>query len=113
MRLHEFPPDIAACIEHCRHCQSLCLGMATGHCLEPGSRHLRHEHLRIMLICARICGLVADVMSSGVPLHRQICAACADTCGACITSCRDFDDMEEYLEAFERCKECCEAMISK
>lgn len=113
MRQHEFPSDIAACVEHCRDCQSICLSMATGHFVEPGSRHPRHEHLRIMLICARTCGLAADVMATGVPLHQQICAACADICDACITSCRDFDGMEDCIEACERCKECCEAVISK
>jgi len=104
--------ELMACIQACRHCQLICLSMATGHCLEKGGRHVEPEHLRTMLVCARICGTAADVMTTGSTLHRQMCEVCADTCDACIASCRDLDEMEECIEACERCKDSCEAMTS-
>ena len=107
------PSNVVSCIDQCRQCQLVCLNQVTGHCLEKGGRHTEPEHVRTMLVCAWVCGLAADVMSTNSTLHRQICAVCADICDACITSCRDLDDMDECIQACERCKDSCEAMTSK
>lgn len=101
-----------ACIALCRHCEFVCLNMATGHCLEKGGRHVEPEHLRTMLVCTRVCALAAEVLSTGSGLHRQVCAVCADVCDACMSSCRDLDEMEECIDACKRCKDACEAMTS-
>ena len=103
-------PRMTACIEHCRQCELVCLSMATGHCLEKGGRHVEPEHLRTMLVCARVCSTAAEVMITGSSLHARTCAVCAEICDACIASCRQLDDMEECIEACTRCKESCEAM---
>ncbi|MCK0512602.1 four-helix bundle copper-binding protein [Aromatoleum buckelii] len=105
-------PEMLACIELCRRCQMVCLSMATGHCLEKGGRHVEPEHLRTMIVCAEICQTAANVMATNSTLHRQVCAVCADICDACISSCRDLDEMEECIFACERCKNSCEAMTS-
>lgn len=110
MNKHPLSPEIAACIEQCDQCYRICLAMATGHCLEKGGHHIDPEHLRTMLVCAEICRSAAYVMISGSSLHRQVCAVCADICDACITSCRELDDMEACIHACERCKNSCEAM---
>ena len=104
--------ETTVCIEHCRHCELVCLNMATGHCLEKGGRHVEPEHLRTMLVCARVCGTAAEVLSTGSSLHRRICAVCADICDACAASCRDLDDMEDCLDACRQCRESCEAMTA-
>jgi hypothetical protein len=109
---HGLSAETMACIEQCRFCELVCLGMATGHCLEKGGRHSEPEHLRTMLICARICGTAAEAMSTGSPLHRRICALCADICDACIASCRDLDGMADCIEACRGCRDSCEAMSS-
>ncbi|NMG65920.1 four-helix bundle copper-binding protein [Azoarcus indigens] len=113
MAQSELSSEMMACIQACRHCQRICLNMATGHCLEKGGRHVEPEHLRTMLVCAEICGTAADVMTTGSTLHRQVCAVCADICDACISSCRDLDEMDECIDACERCKDSCEAMTSE
>lgn len=106
-------PEMIECIEHCRHCELVCLSMATGHCLEKGGRHVEPDHLRTMIVCAQVCGVAADVLTTGSSLHRQMCAVCADVCDACMSSCRDLDDMELCLEACKRCKDSCEEMTDK
>ncbi|ANQ84923.1 four-helix bundle copper-binding protein [Azoarcus olearius] len=103
-------PEMSTCIEDCRACELVCLSMATGHCLEKGGRHTEPDHLRTMLVCARVCALAAEVMATGSSLHRQVCAVCADICDACISSCRDLDEMDACIDACERCKNSCEAM---
>jgi len=107
------PPALADCIEECRRCQLVCLSMATGHCLQKGGRHAEREHLTTMLVCAEICATAANVMAMNSTLHRQMCAVCADVCDACISSCRDLDEMDECIQACERCKTSCEAMTSQ
>lgn len=104
-------PHMSACIELCRRCQQVCLNMATGHCLEKGGAHVAPEHLRTMLACAELCGTAAYVMTTGSPLHRQVCRVCAEACEACISSCRALDEMEECIFACERCKASCESMM--
>lgn len=105
--------ETTACIEHCRQCELACLNMATGHCLEKGGRHVEPDHLRTMIVCARVCALAAEVMTTGSALHRQVCAVCADICDACISSCRDLDDMQACIHACQRCKDSCETMTSR
>lgn len=104
--------EMSECIELCQRCHSVCLNMATGHCLEKGGRHVEPEHLKTMLVCAEVCRTAAYVMITGSGLHRQVCAVCADICDACMSSCRDLDDMDECLEICERCKNSCESMTS-
>ncbi|MGE5469517.1 MAG: four-helix bundle copper-binding protein [Bacteroidota bacterium] len=103
-------PEILACIQQCEECHRICLNMATGHCLKKGGRHVETEHLRTMLICAEVCRTAASVMTIGTGLHRQVCAVCADICDACISSCRDLDDMAACIHACQRCKTSCESM---
>jgi hypothetical protein len=105
-------PEMSACIELCRRCHLVCLNMATGHCLEKGGGHVGRGHLRAMIACAELCQTAANVMTIGSPLHRQVCALCANACEACITSCRELDEMEECIFACERCKTSCEAMTA-
>ncbi|HJV24682.1 MAG TPA: four-helix bundle copper-binding protein [Aromatoleum sp.] len=102
--------EMAECIDNCRSCELVCLGMATGHCLRKGGRHVEEDHLRTMIVCARTCALAAEVLTTGSSLHRQMCAVCADVCDACIASCEDLDEMELCIEACRRCKDSCEAM---
>ena len=106
-------PEMSECIELCRHCHFVCLSMATGHCPEKGGWHVEAAHLRTMIVCAEMCQTAANVMTTGSTLHRQVCAVCADICDACISSCRDLDDMEECIHACQRCKDSCEAMTSR
>lgn len=110
MNQRPLSPDLAACIEDCQKCHLVCLNMATGHCLVKGGRHTEPEHLRTLLVCAEVCRTAAYVMITGSGLHRQVCAVCADTCDACISSCRDLDDMKECINACEKCKNSCEKM---
>lgn len=105
--------EMKECIEHCRACELVCLSMATGHCLEKGGRHVEPDHLRTMIVCARVCALAAEVMTTNSTLHRQVCAVCADICDACISSCRDLDEMEECIHACERCKDSCDRMTDR
>lgn len=112
MAHHTLSSDMLGCIEECRRCALVCLNMATGYCLEKGGRHVEPEHLTTMLVCAEICDTAATVMTTGSSLHRQVCAVCADICDACISSCRDLDDMQACIDACERCKDSCEAMTS-
>lgn len=104
--------QMSACIELCRRCQLVCLNIATGHCPGKGGPHVAAEPLRALLACAAVCDAAATLMTIGAPLHRKLCAVCAEACDACISSCRGLDEMEECIFACERCKLSCEAMTA-
>lgn len=110
MSQNSLTPELTRCIDDCKHCQTICLNMATGHCLEAGGPHIEPEHLRTMFVCAEVCGTAAYAMSTGSTLHQLVCAVCADICDACIESCQDLDGMEECIEACETCRNSCESM---
>lgn len=101
---------MAECIAICWDCHTICLAMATGHCLRMGGAHARPEHLQTMHACADTCQAAANAMIMRSALHKEVCALCADVCDACIASCKDLGEMDECIAACKRCKDSCEAL---
>ena len=110
--MHHMSPEMQSCIDECLRCHSLCLGTAMTHCLEAGGRHVEPEHFRLMIACAEICQTSANVMLTGLALHRRTCALCAETCEDCALSCERIGDMEECVDACRRCAESCRRMAA-
>ena len=110
--MHTPSSEMQSCIDDCLRCHVSCLGMATGHCLEAGGRHLEPSHLRLMLACAEICQASANLMLIGDPHHRRLCAVCAEICEACAKSCEEIGDMQECVDACRRCAESCRKMVA-
>jgi hypothetical protein len=110
--MNHLSADMRACIDACLRCHCVCLGMAMGHCLEQGGRHVAPEHFRLMMACAEICRAAADVMLTGTPLHKRSCAACAEICDACALDCAKLDGMEACVEACQSCAESCRGMAA-
>ncbi len=102
-------PEMRACIDECLRCHAVCLGMASGHCLEAGGPHVAPPHFRLMLTCAETCRAAASVMLIGTDLHRSMCRTCAEACEACAQSCEGLDGMEECIAACRRCAQSCRA----
>ena len=98
-------------IQACLDCHSMCLRTAMTYCLAQGGKHVAPAHLRLMVNCAEICQTSANFMLSDSPLHKRICAACADVCEACAQSCEQLGDMRECLEECRKCEKSCKAMI--
>jgi hypothetical protein len=108
----QMKPEMRACIEECLRCHSMCLGMASHHCLEQGGRHVEPAHFRLMLACAEICRSAADMMLIGSESHKRVCAVCADVCDACARSCEQIGDMQDCVEHCRRCAESCRRMAA-
>lgn len=60
--MHQISHEMQACIEECLRCYQTCLGMAMGHCLEHGGKHVEQQHFRLMMACAEICRTSAHFM---------------------------------------------------
>lgn len=104
--------EMRACIDACTRCHQTCLGMAAGHCLELGGKHVEPGHLRLMLACAEICRSSAAVMLAQVEQHATVCRACADICEACADDCARIGDMDECVAACRACAESCRSMAA-
>lgn len=98
------------CIDLCRRCHEVCLGMFLRHCVEVGGKHVAPDHARLMIDCATICQTAADFMTSGSHFHARVCGVCADVCEACATSCRELDGMESCVRACSDCAASCREM---
>ncbi|MYN17835.1 four-helix bundle copper-binding protein [Rugamonas sp. FT107W] len=98
------------CIDACDNCHQACLQTALTHCLEMGGRHVEPNHFRLMLDCAAVCEMSANLQLSGSRFSSRICALCADICHACALSCLELDGMEECVRACEACEHSCHQM---
>jgi hypothetical protein len=112
LSMPEPSPAMRRCIDECLRCYQTCLGMAMGHCLECGGKHVAPDHFRLMTACAEICRTAAHLMITGVIHHRQTCMACAEICDACAADCAKLEGMEACTDACRRCAESCRAMAA-
>jgi hypothetical protein len=105
-------PNMQRCIDECLHCHSVCLAMASQHCLVEGGEHVEPHHFRLMLACAEICRSAAAFMMIGTDLHSRLCGLCAEVCEACAKSCEEVGGMERCVEACRRCADSCRQMAA-
>ncbi len=110
MQLQEMTQEMKACVEECLRCHSMCLGMASHHCLVAGGKHVGVTHFRLMLACAESCQAAANFMLVGSEKHKAMCGLCADICEACAQSCEELGDMQDCVDACRRCAESCRRM---
>jgi hypothetical protein len=105
-------PQMQKCIDECLTCHSVCLSMASQHCLEKGGMHVEPEHFRLMMSCAEICRTAAAFMLIGSDLHRQTCTVCAEVCDKCAESCENVGEMDDCVQACRRCAQSCREMAA-
>ena len=112
---HKMSSEMQACIEACLRCHSVCLGMASHHCLEAGGEHVEPMHFRLMLACAETCKSAANLMLIGSghsDHHKAMCRVCADVCEACAQSCERLGDMQDCVDACRHCADSCRRMAA-
>lgn len=102
----------SACIDNCSECHQICWQMAMTHCLTLGGEHVKPEHFRLMLDCAKICETSACFQLSGSPFSHQICKICAEICTECANSCEAVGAMEECVAACRKCADSCRSMAA-
>ncbi|HXJ03080.1 MAG TPA: four-helix bundle copper-binding protein, partial [Micropepsaceae bacterium] len=85
--MNQFSVETGQCIEDALRCHAVCLATAMTECLEMGGDHVRPQHYRLMMDCAAICQLAADLMLHKSQFHSRACGLCADICEACAKDC--------------------------
>jgi hypothetical protein len=110
--MHAFSRQVAECIDACLGCHKTCLGMALTHCLESGGDHIAPPHFRLMMDCATICGVTADLMLHKSQFHREMCQMCAAVCATCAADCARIGNMEACVKACRDCAEHCLKMAA-
>jgi len=86
------------CIEACLDCHRLCLA-TVAHCLTKGGVHAEARHIQIMLDCAQICAVCADLMIRGSDHSAHLCRECVEICSECATSCANHSKADEMMRA--------------
>jgi hypothetical protein len=107
-------PEMGRCLDDCLSCLRSCLETVT-YCLTKGGRHAEVAQVRTLLDCVDICDTSARFLGRRSPLHLRTCAACADVCRTCESSCRRLPEdevMQRCANACRICAESCEAMVS-
>ena len=98
------------CIDACLGCYQTCLGMAMGHCLETGDKHVAPAHFRLMMSCAEICRTAAHFMLLQSEHHKHVCRECAEICRQCASYCEELSGMEGCVAACLACAAECKKM---
>jgi hypothetical protein len=84
------------------------------HCLGKGGAHASQPHIIMLLDCADISRVSADLMLRQSPRHFVTCGACAQICEACAEDCEKLDPQDEEMkrcaEICRRCAELCREM---
>lgn len=80
------------------------------HCLQVGGSHTEPDHFTLMLNCAEICQLSANLQLCGSGFVPKFCALCAEVCEACAVSCEAVGGMDECAAACRKCAESCASM---
>ena len=98
------------CIDNCQSCHAIFLQMLSRHRLEIGGKHVEPAHLKIMMDCAQICRVSADIIQRGSALLGNICAICAEVCQRCAVFCDEVGDMHDCVKACRACADSCAKM---
>lgn len=100
------PSSMQICIQNCTDCYQMCSHLVD-HCLSKGSNHSNSTHIKVLLDCARVCNLSADLMIRHSEFHGSICGACAEVCLACAESCESFGKEDAMMQACaDICRKC-------
>ena len=103
--------EVRECLKDSLDCYQTC-SETIMRCLTMGGKHAEHEHLNLLLDCAKICNTNADFMLRNSTYYPQTCGITADICDECADMCDRFDDdfMKECASVCRRCAESCREM---
>jgi hypothetical protein len=101
---------MADCIAACNECNRTCL-QHIEHCLALGGSHSEPEHISMLLTCASVCRVSAELMAIDSDWYATMCDLCAQVCDECADTCEDLGDMEACVAACQDCAEECRAMV--
>jgi hypothetical protein len=101
---------MAGCIAACNECNRICLQQIE-HCIALGGEHSAPEHIAMMLTCASVCRVTAELMSIESDWYATMCDLCAQVCDECADACEELGEMDECVAACQACAEECRAMV--
>lgn len=107
--------SVQDCIDACRDCQIVCMETLT-YCMEKGGKHAEPSHLGLMMDCAAICQVSANLMLRGSDFQMDMCQTCAEVCQRCADDCRrmgDDEKMKRCADICEKCSQTCRKMSAK
>ena len=100
------PSAMRICIQDCTECYQMCSHLVD-YSLKKDASHAHAEHIKILLDCARICNLSADLMIRHSEFHNSTCKVCAEVCLACAISCDISGKNDPMVQACaETCRKC-------
>jgi len=103
--------EVRECVKDSLDCYQTCSETII-RCLTMGGNHAEHEHLNLLLDCAKICNTNADFVLRNSTYYPQTCGITADICDECADTCDRFNDafMKECASVCRRCAESCREM---
>ena len=105
------PPAMQICIQNCTECYQMCSHLVD-HCLSKGAKHADSTHVKLLLDCARVCNLSADLMIRHSEFHSSVCEVCAEVCMACADSCESISKDDAMMQACaDICRKCATSCV--
>jgi hypothetical protein len=89
------------CAETCLDCYKACTHALYTY-LERGSDQAEHQHITVLMDCAQVCRMSADMLLRDSPRHHLTCGLCAAFCEQCAKECAQGGD----ASCAESCRQC-------
>jgi hypothetical protein len=100
--MDRFSEQTKSCMRALLNCHSLCLGTAMTRFVETPELEKKPQHLRLILDCAAVCSLTADLLAHKSQFHARFCALAAEVCD---TAARDCERLGSFQDCARACRE--------
>lgn len=104
--------EMRQAIDNCMSCSSMC-EETIAYCMDMPGSMMDATNLRVLMDCAAITRVCAEMMCRMSPMHPQMCDMCARACTACAEMSAKMPDDAQLSKLAEMCRTCadsCQAM---
>lgn len=100
--------ELESCIRSCLQAESTCQ-QALAYCMEAGAHPGSAQLMRLLLDCAELSRLNADLLLRASDLQQRQCIVCAEACERCAAACDDYPEDPVLKMAAQVCRRCAES----
>lgn len=90
-----------------RTCANVC-NETLAYCLGQGGDHVEETHIRLLVDCAEICNVTANLVGRGSEYADNLMEVCGEVSKACEESCEGFEGDETMTRCADACRACAE-----
>ncbi|MBU5590161.1 four-helix bundle copper-binding protein [Clostridium sp. MSJ-4] len=92
------------CIDECNRCAKVCYECFEA-CVNEPDLNTKGNLVKTLMECAKMCEMLAELMSINDQFAKEHCRFCASICDKCAQECGIFKD-DHYQKCAQECSAC-------